>query len=99
MTRQKKSLLLSYIHQKHRSGKAGALFTVFIFAVLVLSLTNTDVAATAAATSNPVSQNYYADYNHGYPSTGMASQSTAFLAIWMLALVILVPVELALRKM
>jgi len=106
MAPQRKSLLMAYMHRKHKAEATSALFTLFVFISLVLALTNTNVAATALATSNtayyseqaqPVS--YYDSQYYSYPTTGLAtSNAVAQVAMWLLALVILAPIEFSLRK-
>jgi hypothetical protein len=110
MAPQRKSLLMAYMHRKHKAEETSALFTLFVFISLVLALTNTNVAATALATSNtayntayyseqaqPVS--YYDSQYYSYPTTSLAtSNAVAQVAMWLLALVILAPIEFSLRK-
>ena len=94
MTRQK-SLLLTYIRRKQRSAAAAALFTTAVFLLLVAMLT------APALMGVPSAQPTLSGYGRAsYPSTGLATeQSAVFVAMWVLSLVILVPVELALRKL
>jgi len=107
MASSRKSLLMAYMHQKHRhrAEAAEALFVLFIFAALVLGLTSAPFAATGAVTSYSAAAqqsdyyNYDSQYYQSYPTTGLATgNSPAFVAIWLLSLVILAPIEFSLRK-
>lgn len=81
---KQKSLLMSYMRKKQR-GEINALFVLFIFVVLVMALTSTNVAT--------------ATNSQQYPSTGLVTgESSVYIAIWLLAMLFLAPVELALRK-
>lgn len=97
----RKSMLQTYMHRKHRGEAASALFTLFVFIALIMALTNTNVSATAAAVN---SAQYGYAYNYlaspqGFPASGLATdQSLAFVAMWVLSLILLAPVELMLRK-
>jgi hypothetical protein len=70
----------------HALDAAGALFTLFIFIALVMSLANTNVAAVAASMPSDM------------PVTGNVTSTPAHVAIWFLSLVLLVPLELSMRK-
>ncbi|MEM7813373.1 MAG: hypothetical protein QW548_00550 [Candidatus Aenigmatarchaeota archaeon] len=83
-----KSLLMTYIKRKHAHESASALFTLTVLVMLIAAL-----AAPALMLPQIGSQ------HNVYPSTGLASgQSEALVAIWLLVLVLLLPVEMALRK-
>ena len=97
MANRSKSLLMTYMRRKHRNESFGALFTLVLFSMLVAVLVAPTL--TGMAPASPSVSMHFGESAGAYPSTGMfADQSPVFAVMWLLALVILVPIELALRK-
>lgn len=108
MAKQGRSLLMAYIRRKYRSEAAAALLVFAMLAVLIGALASAPIASVGAATglqrsaySYQAYQSYQSDnlYSISWPTSGLAvSQSAAFIVMWLLALLILAPLEWSLRK-
>ena len=109
-----KSMLMSYMHRKHRYKVEGMLMLA-LFAIIIMGLATLGATSTGAVTGYtsgyaynlPQQNSYYSDYssynyNNQYQpvsSTGLVvGQSSAITAIWLIAIGLLIPVELSLRK-
>ena len=100
-----KSMLMSYMQRKHRQETATAAIVLVMFVSLIALLAGMHPSGYVAYYSNSPVQDWAASYSYSnfpqasYSSTGLAaSQSAATLVMWLLALVILAPIELALRR-
>jgi hypothetical protein len=91
-----KSMLMSYINKKHKSGEAAALAALSAFLLLVIV-----ISVLGASASGYVSalENYYPMYDGAWASSGMAVGSgTAIGLLLVFALAFLAPIELVLRE-
>lgn len=99
---------MAYMSRKHKKHKGSEAFlALFFFALLVLGLAAMgSMQYTGKTTQWQTSYNPFYDSNHDIRSQGasmpvtglMTGQDTAFTAMWVLALVVLVPLELHIRK-